>query len=186
MIPLIVFFLKKMTQNCTFSGYLSTCYLYSFMVVISHHCVPAMISEFKHMNSMSFTWRGEVLQLSRNEGQRGGWCDRRWRGDVWRRHWDMDGIELSHSLVGGTPTLIPATQGVSNLDTVPDVGNRTIDLKLISQWSIKSFFDTRWSWPSHKQTSTLSQRWWPLEVFKLNPEPVCLLKGFILLILGNI
>lgn len=34
----------------------------------------------------------------------------------------MDGIELSHSLVGGTPTLIPATQGVSNLDTVPDVG----------------------------------------------------------------
>lgn len=34
----------------------------------------------------------------------------------------MGGIELSHSLVGGTPKLIPATQGVSNLNTVPNVG----------------------------------------------------------------
>lgn len=34
----------------------------------------------------------------------------------------MDGIELSHSLVGGTPTLIPPTHGVSNLETGPDVG----------------------------------------------------------------
>lgn len=32
----------------------------------------------------------------------------------------MEGIELSHIPVGGTPTLTPATQGVSNFDTVPN------------------------------------------------------------------
>lgn len=53
----------------------------------------------RHMTPMSLTWPGQVLQLSCDESEIGGWSDRR-RWGVWRRNWDMDGTGLSHSCVG--------------------------------------------------------------------------------------
>lgn len=175
-------FCKNVTVvNCIFQHYL----FYSFNK-ISFHITgfqwwpdEAVLQKAKvrdeRMNSMSFTWRREVLQLSRNESETGGWYDRR-RGDVWRRNRDMDGIELSHSLVGRTPALIPATLGdgclISTSCQMLDASDDWFETHLAVRYKT-SLCNTKWPWPSqYTLTDTLpkhNEEWWS-SWFPPNPK----------------